>query len=55
MRGPGLFIVPRFSGIDLSQSQDAMQAFKAQWVPVMPGGQALEAKKENEEVEAEVD
>ena len=49
MRGPAPFKAPRFSGIDVSQSEDAMQAFKAQWVPVTPDRRALQAKTEKEE------
>ena len=49
MRGPAPFKAPQFSGIDESQSRDAMQAFKAQWLPVTPDRWALQAKKEKEE------
>ena len=47
MRGPAPFKAPRFSGIDLSQSEDMVQAFKAQWVPVTPDLWALQAKEES--------
>ena len=49
MRGHAPFKAPRFSDIDVSQSQDAMHAFKVQWVPVTPDWRALQAKKEKEE------
>ena len=49
MRGPAPFKAPRFSPIDVSQSEHVMQAFKAQWVPLMPDRRALQVKKEKEE------
>ena len=42
MRGPAPFNAPRFSGFDLLQSQNTVQAFMAQWVPVRPDRRALQ-------------